>query len=171
MQAKPLQEFYAQEKHQQNNTPVREQSETRFEYFPWPQRDEQQQVEENRLPQRNSFNGLYNTQQLEELSLQDLVAHGQFATNCFQPLHWENPGRICELQQAEAPGLEESYMKEQYNIGSLGHAFAPAEQMMADPDDLILPDEACEVISELGKWEALRHGVKVKGDHSDIEGA
>ena len=142
MRAQPLQEFYIQE--QQKNATITQQSE-KFEQFSWPQREQTQPVEEHRPPQGGTFNSLCTMQHLEELSLQDLVLHGQFATDGFQPTQWENPGNI---YQQEAQGIQDCYIP----------VFDPTGQIKTDPDELTLPDE---IDDDLGKQESLRHGVGV----------
>lgn len=140
---------------QQNNATIPQQSEKKFEQFSWPQREQTQPVEEHRSPQGNTFNSLYNTQHLEELSLQDFVLNGQFPMNGFQPTQWENPENICHQ---EAQGIQDCYIKEQYNMRCSEPVFDPAGQIKTDPDELPLRDG---IDDDLGKQESLRHSVGV----------
>ncbi|CAB4033976.1 Neuronal PAS domain-containing 3 [Paramuricea clavata] len=151
--AKPLQEFYAQNPHLSDTAMQQEQTDKHFERFSWPQGENVWQ-KERRLAQKSSFDGLYDSQHLEQFSLQDLI-NGQFAPDFLspgdkppiqgEPAFEEN---MFDLEQAEAAQqkfienqyhgnrLEESFIEQQsHGIGPIGH-------VKVELDDQILPDEA-----------------------------
>jgi hypothetical protein len=154
--AKPLQEFYTQNPHPSDTAMQQEQTDKHFERFSWPQGENVWQ-EERRLPPQSSFDGLYNSQHLEQFSLQDLI-NGQFAPDFLspgdklpiqgEPAFEEN---IFDLEPAEA--AQQKFIENQYHANRLEESFIEqqsngfgqtAEHVKVEPDDQILPDEACD---------------------------